>query len=421
MEGAMRGFDMKRPEITEDTMGCFWMEPECMRPSTSGLPPLTIDASCSFHFSNQETEIQCVENRIKWFRQRKCVGWARGLMASGQRFILLSNACKHAWSEWFQKETRVLMKVSPAWKLILRSCKTTASRSIAFLCGAHPRVGKDSPLSLLGPDILASILMLFRGFSNCSYLDGLQREPRQTEVEASMMDCSPWDHVPKWHTSPDKTPVLAFGNFNLAEHQCGMAFYTVLSAYALLYELGPWVPLDDFVTAVEIGNVANLQCFAFFRSGAYLHTPQERFMAIRLHQTLFGSLTEREESNFNKCFTGDGFVAMASGHKTRVSDINVGDWVKTESGIKKVVKVEKKPVNRTLSMCNVSGVWLTPGHPVFMDGTWKHPFEITRVRTVFVDELFNFELSGGPMSPDHSVFINGLLPAGVLSSSQQLV
>ncbi|KAH3722922.1 hypothetical protein Pelo_18371 [Pelomyxa schiedti] len=60
-------------------------------------------------------------------------------------------------------------------------------------------------------------------------------------------------------------------------------------------------------------------------------------------------------------------------------------------------------------MCNVAGVWLTPGHPVFMDGTWKHPFEITRVRTVFVDELFNFELSGGPMSPDHSVFINGLL------------
>ncbi|KAH3731934.1 hypothetical protein Pelo_17233 [Pelomyxa schiedti] len=312
-------------------------------------------------------EIQCVENRIKWFRQRKCVGWARGLMASG-------------------------------------SCKTTASRSIAFLCGAHPRAGKDSPLFILGPDILASILLLGRGF-NGSGVDGLQREPRQTEFEASLMACSPWDNMHKWPSSGDKIPVLAFGNFNPLEYQCGMAFYT---AYTLLYELGPWVPLDDFVTAVEIGNTANLQCFSFFRSGAYFHTPQERFMAIRLHQTLFGSLTKTEESKFCKCFTGDGFVAMAGAHKKRVRDINIGDWVKTESGIKRVVKIEKKVVDRVLSMCNVSGVWLTPGHPVFMDGMWKHPFEITRVRTVIVDELFNFELSGGPMSPDHSVFINVL-------------
>ncbi|KAH3722923.1 hypothetical protein Pelo_18372 [Pelomyxa schiedti] len=304
MEGAMRGFHMTRPEINDATVGLYNEEPECMRPNTSGLPPLIVRVDVD------ETEIQCVESRIKWFRQRKCVGWARGLMASGRDVALLSAACKHAWSEWFPKQTRVLMKHSPAWKLILRSCKTTASRSIAFLCGAHPRAGKDSPLLVLGSDILVSILMLCRGFNNCSDLDGLQREPRQTEFEASLTE-SYWHSLHRLLTSVDKFQVLAFGNFNPVEHKSGMAFCTVLSAYTLLYDFGPWVALDDFVTAVELGNVGNLQCFAFFRSGAYFHTPQERFMAIRLHETLFGTLNDNEESKFLKCFTGHGFVAMA--------------------------------------------------------------------------------------------------------------
>lgn len=245
--------------------------------------------------------------------------------------------------------------------------------------------------------------MLFGRFRCGFELDGMEREPRQTNFEKSFdMSYNKWPPLNQY-------AVCAFGNFDTEQSQSFMALTSLTFAYSLVYERGPWISLEEFVSAVEAGNVGNLQCFAFLQSGAYAHTPQERFMAIRLHETLFGVLSDSEESKFNKCFTGDGSVLMADGSHKLAGEIRVGDHVKTESGVKRVSHVERKAINAEIPMCRVSGVCLTPGHPVFIEGMWKHPFEIAPVAREFVSDLFNFELSGGPLSSDHSVWINGLL------------
>ncbi|KAH3732314.1 hypothetical protein Pelo_16849 [Pelomyxa schiedti] len=390
LEGVMKEFSMKRPAVPATKRYGYYCEPECHRPCTSGLPPLN------------EDQIQLVENRIKWYRQKRCVTWARSLIAAGVTRTLVSTACNHAWSEWYSDDVCALMKSTPTWRLIQRSGKLVSQRCISFLCGAHPRAGKTSPLSVLGVDVLRHILMLFGRFRCGFEVDGMEREPRQTNFEKSFdMSYNKWPPLNQY-------AVCAFGNFDIERSESFMALSSLTFAYALVYERGPWISLEDFVSGVEAGNVGNLQCFAFLQSGAYAYTPQERFMAIRLHETLFGVLPASEESKFSKCFTGDGSVLMADGSHKLVRYVRVGDHVKTESGIKRVSHVERKAINAEIPMCRVSGVCLTPGHPVFIEGTWKHPFEIVPVTAEFVSDLFNFELSGGPLSSDHSVWINGV-------------
>ncbi|KAH3759166.1 hypothetical protein Pelo_9027 [Pelomyxa schiedti] len=390
LEEVMMGFSMSRPSGPTPYSWYFYTEePECQRPKTAGLPPFN------------EDQIQLVENRINWCRHRKCISWARNLLATGCTHALITTACTQAWSEWYPEGICATLKATAAWKLMQRSCKLMSEQCVSFMCGAHPRVGKSSPLSALGYDVLRCILMMFGRLRSCEF-DGMHREPPLTEYEKSFEMSYKWP-------PPSEFAVCAFGNFDTEQKQSYIALSSLVFAYAIVYEFGPWISLEDFVSGVEVGNVGNLQCFAFLQHGAHANTPQERFMAIRLHETLFGVLSESKESKFRKCFTGDGFVLMANGSRRRARDIHVGDSLKTESGTKKVCRVEMRTVNCAIPMCEVSGVWLTPGHPVLVGGTWKHPFEIVPVTTVFVADLFNFELSGGPLSHDHSVWINGLL------------
>ncbi|KAH3757165.1 hypothetical protein Pelo_11079 [Pelomyxa schiedti] len=394
LEEVMRGFCMQRPAVNQDYGGwySFFGEPECKRPKTDGLPPYN------------ETQIQFVENRIKWYRQRKCALWAKNLMATGCEAMLLTTACKRAWADWYPKEACDALYETVAWKLISRSCQVSGQRLLSFICGAHPRAGNKSPISLLSSHLLSHILHIMLHFNWRDECDDLEREPAQTDFEKQLQS-----RLQLWVDSPDTVYMGAFGNFNPHDRQADMRFYALIAAYSLVWYSGPWISTAQFIAAVEDGNEANLQCYAFFRCGAYAHTPQERFMAIRLHSTLFGEISESEEQSFRKCFTGEGTVSMADGSNKLVANVRVGDYVKTESGTRKVYYVEKKSVNDTIPMCEVSGVWLTPGHPVFVGGIWTHPFEVSPVVERFVTDLFNFELAGGPLASDHSLWINNLL------------
>lgn len=243
---------------------------------------------------------------------------------------------------------------------------------------------------------------LYTGFSCDDYW---QKEPPLTEYEIFLLPSSrTW--IPP---ATEKFHVAAFGNYDVDGHQADIPLLSLIAAYALLYEQGPFISLEKFIQGAEAGNVGNLQCFACFKSGAFAHTPQERFMALRLCETLFGVIGEEKENQFRKCFTGDGLVIMGDGTRKMVSEVQRGDYVRTESGVKPVSLIECRTVNSVIPMCEVLGVWLTPGHPVFINGMWSHPFEVTAVQERHVTELFNFELVGGPLSPDHSVWINGLL------------
>lgn len=59
-------------------------------------------------------------------------------------------------------------------------------------------------------------------------------------------------------------------------------------------------------------------------------------------------------------------------------DLRVGDVVQTEAFTegRAIVKIETSTVFGPKAMGRVGSVWLTPGHPVLVDGSWTHPFEV---------------------------------------------
>ncbi|KAH3758106.1 hypothetical protein Pelo_10047 [Pelomyxa schiedti] len=351
-----------------------------------------------------EEQMKAVEATIAWRRQRPCVEWARNLRAAGFNSVLLSCACSHAWADWYTVECQALMKTSSLWKRILLCSQDAQRAMVSFICGSHPRAGKHSPLQVLSSDILQAIANTSVKY-DCTLSDGLQREPPPTDVDISL-DC----YRSSWTKRDDiDSRMTAFGNYSPEEHIAETAIDAVGKAYKLLFDSGVWVRLDDFIEAVEAGNIGVLKCIALFQSAECANAPPIRFMAQRLCETLIGSSIAKEVLHFRKCFTGDGKVTMANGTKKCVKDIVVGDIVATEATPKSVVKIEVLKVNAVTSMCWIGDTWLTPGHPISVNGNWIHPFEAVSVQERFVSELFNFELEGGPLSPNHSVWINGVL------------
>ncbi|KAH3723301.1 hypothetical protein Pelo_17995 [Pelomyxa schiedti] len=346
--------------------------------------------------------MRAMEATIAWRRQKPCVEWARNLRASGINTVLLSRACSQAWADWYTEECQDLMKKSNIWKRIMLCSQDAQRAMISFLCGSHPRAGQHSPLRVLSSDILHAIANTSVSYDCSTPSDGLQREPPPTELDLQV------DMLGSSRTKRDDTDsrMTAFGNYSPIEHTAEAAIYAVGKAYKLLFDSGVWVRLNDFIEAVEAGNIGVLKCIALCESA---NPAPIRFMAQRLCETLLGSSIAEEANYFQKCFTGDGKVAMGNGTKKYVKDIVVGDIVATEATPKSVVKVEVLKVNSVTPMCWIGDTWLTPGHPISVNGNWIHPFETVSVQEIFITELFNFELEGGPLSPNHSVWINDVL------------
>ncbi|KAH3742917.1 Hint-domain [Pelomyxa schiedti] len=367
---------------------------ECSRIITpEGLPPYN------------EAEIQLVEKRIHWTRNRGCTSWARRLLSTGHSTILLDTALAHAWPEWYPREKISYMQGTPFFQLIRRCCQRQRQRMMSLLCGRHLRLGKVCPLRQLPDLVFNNIISLFTSPSH-SFDDGLEREAtRQDLPEEKWMQPYTYSLLPG---NPLGDVIGAIGNFNPKAKMAESPIFAILSSYCVLFERGPWLKMHDFITAIEAGNVGILKCYAFYKSGAYAQTPQNRFMAIRLLHTLFGQIDSTEELSFAKCFTGEGAVSMANGETKPVRNIVVGDFVTTEAGVQRVSRIYTYNINKVIPMCCVSGVWLTPGHPILLGGEWVHPFEVTTVENKYIEELYNFELEGGPLSNEHSVIINNL-------------
>ena len=95
---------------------------------------------------------------------------------------------------------------------------------------------------------------------------------------------------------------------------------------------------------------------------------------------------------YSSCFTGEGLVLMADGSLKshfltrmkclnscrRVCNLVVGDVVQTEAFAegRTIVKIDTSAVFGPKAMGKVGNVWLTSGHPVFVNGCWRHPFEV---------------------------------------------
>eukprot|EP01105_Mastigella_eilhardi_P013037 TRINITY_DN2966_c0_g1_i1.p1 TRINITY_DN2966_c0_g1~~TRINITY_DN2966_c0_g1_i1.p1 ORF type:complete len:359 (-),score=42.10 TRINITY_DN2966_c0_g1_i1:19-1095(-) len=294
------------------------------------------------------------------------------------------------------------MKSTAVWNRVVACCNKEKERAVALLCGAHARLGRRSPLRAIPLYALQHITDWMSDKVDDRFFT---REGACSKQEI--------DDDPYWVSwLPSKKAarmVCAFGNFNRNVNEAGSAYHSLMCAYVLLLSYGAWVPLDKFTLAVERGNVMNLECYAFYRSGAYAHLPEERLAAIRLVETLFGVVPMDQENKFKNCFCGDGVVEMSDGTTKLAQNIKCGDVVCTARGNNRVVKIEKRQVNDVRPMVRLNGLYFTTGHPVFLGGSWVHPFEVAPVEKVYVSHLFNFELEGGPFSTDHEVKLNGLL------------
>jgi len=102
------------------------------------------------------------------------------------------------------------------------------------------------------------------------------------------------------------------------------------------------------------------------------------------------------------CFAGDGEVLMGDGSKKAVRDICPGDLLATPEGNSPVILVRRDKIYHR--GCLVNGLWITPKHPMRVEGQWVCPYMTHEVDSFCpVTTWYNFELKHG-----NSFIINGM-------------
>jgi hypothetical protein len=101
------------------------------------------------------------------------------------------------------------------------------------------------------------------------------------------------------------------------------------------------------------------------------------------------------------CFDGEGQVAMLNGNTKQVKQLQKGDRLK--SGAKIVAVVQTFTADAPVKVVEMSGVLITPWHPVLHNGVWAFPAEVGEVEERNLPAIYNLILSD-----DHVVEINGL-------------
>jgi hypothetical protein len=119
--------------------------------------------------------------------------------------------------------------------------------------------------------------------------------------------------------------------------------------------------------------------------------------------------------NFNPnsppCLGPDGNVCMKSGGSKKISELEVGDEIKTLNGFNKIAKVIK---TETLpqEVCRVNNVLLTNRHPIQLNGKWCYPEDVAE-KSILETEVYNFELERLESfnEGDHTIIVDDLVCA----------
>jgi len=102
------------------------------------------------------------------------------------------------------------------------------------------------------------------------------------------------------------------------------------------------------------------------------------------------------------CFAGDGEVLMEDGSYKAVRNVCPGDILATPEGARQVVVVRRDELYH--QGCLVKGLWITPKHPMRVEGQWVCPYMMHEVDSFCpVTTWYNFELKHG-----NSFIINGM-------------
>eukprot|EP00494_Astrolonche_serrata_P025565 UN25826 len=103
------------------------------------------------------------------------------------------------------------------------------------------------------------------------------------------------------------------------------------------------------------------------------------------------------------CFDGYGEVILSDGSTKLVKSLQIGDEVRTWAGATTVVVCRAMQNIESTFMCKIDNVYLTPKHPVFLNGQWVRPCTVSQKIYMKVGWIYNFVLESG-----HVLFINQL-------------
>ncbi len=92
------------------------------------------------------------------------------------------------------------------------------------------------------------------------------------------------------------------------------------------------------------------------------------------------------------CFRGDGLVRMSDGSSKRVDCIRKGDHV---FGGKVMVVTKYACLHNRISLVKINNLWLTPYHPVLINGKWKFPIDVAKIEECECEYVYNFALHSG--------------------------
>ncbi|KAH3756050.1 hypothetical protein Pelo_12169 [Pelomyxa schiedti] len=346
---------------------------------------------------------------------------ARVKLSSGNRTVnLLSMTQRNHTSGNVRKIRYTGHKIRPFTIPPVPSCRYGLTQ---FTHPAETPPADECLLLMMPNDVLVNILTSLLSYCKCTchtgqfYVD----EAVTTLCNVSLVHSRFHTPIPDLNTRtiPEEVAICfcAKAGVNINAKPSGFRLITTtFHALELLLLSDPKVIERDNKLKRDLHNRA----FGLCGYGMFVcKVPQEREAARqeilrRWLQVDATMKTEVEAPGVPSCFTGDGDVLMADNSLKKVEHIEVGDLVLTELGTPRAIaRVEVLETQCEKSMVILSGLALTPGHPVLVRNEWVHPFEIGTLQKMYIDRLYNFELEGGPEVTDHSFVINGLTLAAL--------
>ncbi|KAH3759972.1 hypothetical protein Pelo_8207 [Pelomyxa schiedti] len=147
--------------------------------------------------------------------------------------------------------------------------------------------------------------------------------------------------------------------------------------------------------------------------------------SVDLHYQSYGRGTD--DWSGSPCFLGDGTVTCAlTGVSLSVSDVRPGmklrgpprNTLSEKTTISQIRRIERTPVEKVMQIAFVNSLGRTPEHGIMIpkkgnndkkeEPDWVKAGDVGELSSVFVKELFNFELEKDEENQSSSVLINDL-------------
>lgn len=246
------------------------------------------------------------------------------------------------------------------------------------------------------------------------------RQPKCAEIRTSLEGCH--DALASQAHPRVKSLMLDIRSRDPAQGQLVMAsdhMNTWGEPYLRAYMCGlthclPFNDLDpgllDFVgsamnTAKEEGERALLDVEAFPLRPAEAVAVQDPYVAAAASARAAAAATQYVYGGGGGCFINTTQVRMADGTLRDIAYLRRGDMVATPTGPARVihnVRIASYDPTQKLTALGTEEPWITPWHPVRIEGRWRNPIDLAVTVDAPVQVVYNLVLEAG-----HIIFANG--------------